>query len=197
MTRRPPKKLSPATKPSDPTAALRQTLSRQKKAELVATLLELAHADRAVLRELSDRFDVATPANELVDATRQAIADATAFDPRDINTNFSYDYGAYREVQRNLARLSGSGQVRQAMELALELMREGSRQVEMSDEGMMTEDIEDCLNAVLKPVAKEQPAGRRSHRPWCSAMLANDRIRCIARKPLESLRGEFQRDRPR
>jgi hypothetical protein len=27
---------------------------------------------------------------------------------------------------------------------------------------------------------------------WCSAMLANDRVGCIAREPLESLRNHFQ-----
>ena len=40
------------------------------------------------------------------------------------------------------------------MQLALELMKQGSYQVEMSDEGMMTADIEDCLSVVLKAVEK-------------------------------------------
>ena len=44
-------------------------------------------------------------ADELVAATRQAIADATDFDERDINRNFDYDYEAYSEVKRNLGRL--------------------------------------------------------------------------------------------
>jgi hypothetical protein len=43
---------------------------RCSKAELVAVLLELAQADRAVLRQLTARFAVATPADELVTATR-------------------------------------------------------------------------------------------------------------------------------
>ena len=33
----------------------------------------------------------------------------------------------------------------------LELMNRGSYQVEMSDEGMMTEDIEECLQVVARP----------------------------------------------
>jgi hypothetical protein len=41
----------------------------------------------------SARFDVATTPDELVAATRQAIANATAFDARDINRNFDYDSG--------------------------------------------------------------------------------------------------------
>jgi hypothetical protein len=61
---------------------------------------------------------VATTPDELVAATRQAIADATAFDARDINRNFNHDYEAYVEVKWNLGRLVASGQLRLAMQLA-------------------------------------------------------------------------------
>ena len=89
----------PSRKPSGPTAALRQALARRKKAELVDVLVELAEADRGILRQLTARFDVATTPDELVAATRQAIADATDFDERDINRNFDYDDEAYGEVK--------------------------------------------------------------------------------------------------
>ena len=59
----------------------------------------------------------------------QAIADATDFDERDINRNFAYDHAAYGEVKRNLSRLIDLGQLRLAMELSLELMKEGSRRL--------------------------------------------------------------------
>src|SRR5262249_53122471 len=164
---------------------------RRKKAELVDVLMELAEADRGVLRQLTARFDVATSPDELVAATRQAIADATDFDERDINRNFDYDYEAYGEVKRNLDRLIGSGQLRLAMPLALELMKRGSYQVEMSDEGLMTDDIEDCLNTVLEALRKcDLPAAEVIG--WCSAMLENDRIGFIAREPLEALRRRVQ-----
>jgi len=169
---------------------------RRSKAELVDVLLELAQADRAVLRQLTARFEVAAPADELVTATRQAIADATDFDERDINRNFDYDYEAYHEVKRNLSRLIDSGQLHLAMQLALELMKQGSYQVEMSDEGMMTEDIEDCLSVVLTALKKcDLPADEVL--TWCSAMLANDRVAFIAREPLQSLRKQFQAARQR
>lgn len=145
-----PKSSVPSRKPSGPAAALRRALARRNKTELVDVLIELAEADRGVLRQLTARFDVATDPDDLVAATRQAIADATAFDKRDINRNFAYDDQAYSAVKRNLGRLIGSGQLRRAMTLALELMKRGSHQVEMSDEGLMTEDIEDCLNVVLE-----------------------------------------------
>src|SRR5262249_27164145 len=141
MPRRQPQKPAPAGKRSPSPAALRQALSRRTKAELVEVLLELAQADRGVLRQLTARFVVAAAPDELVAATRQAIADATAFDERDINRNFAYDYEAYAEVRRNLGRLIEVGQLRLAMQLAIELMQQGSHQVEMSDEGLMTQDI--------------------------------------------------------
>ena len=186
MPRRSPRETGPVVKPPGPAAELRQALTRRKKAELVDVLLELAQADRGVLRQLTARFDVATTPDELVAATRQAIADATDFDERDINRNFDYDYEAYGEVKRNLGRLIDSGQLRLAMQLALELMKQGSYQVEMSDEGLMTEDIEDCLSVVLEALKKcDLPADEVI--AWCSAMLETDRVGFIARRPLESL----------
>jgi hypothetical protein len=173
MSQRKPKQAAPVSKRPESMAPLRRALLRRKKAELVDTLLELAQADRGVLRQLTARFDVA------------------AFDERDINRNFAYDYEAYGEVKRDLGRLIGSGQLRPAMQLALELMKQGSYQVEMSDEGLMTQDIEDCLDVVVKALAKcELPAAEVI--AWCSAMLDNDRVGFIAREPLRSLRSHAQ-----
>jgi hypothetical protein len=191
MSQRKPKKAAPASKRPESMAQLLRTLSRRKKAELVDTLLELAQADRGVLRQLTARFDVAAAPDELVAATRQAIADATAFDERDINSNFDYDYEAYQEVKRNLGRLIDAGQLPLVMRLALELMKQGSYQVEMSDEGLMTQDIEDCLAVVLTALAKSDlPAAEVI--AWCSAMLDTDRVGFIAREPLQSLRSRAQ-----
>jgi uncharacterized Zn finger protein len=194
MPKRPPRsgRAVPSRKPPEPTATLRRALAGRKKAELVDVLVELAEADRGVLRQLTARFEVATAPDDLVAATRQAICDATDFDERDINRNFDYDDQAYNEVKRNLNRLIGSGQLRQAMSLALELMKQGSYQVEMSDEGLMTGDIEDCLHVVLKALEKSDlPAAEVI--AWCSAMLEKDRVGFIAREPLESLRKHFQK----
>ena len=187
-----PKSPVPLRKPPKPTVALRQALARRNKTELVEVLVELAEADRGILRQLTARFDVATTPDELNTATRLAIADATDFDERQINRNFDYDSQAYGEVKKNLGRLIDSGQLRLAMELSLELMKEGSYQVEMSDEGLMTEDIEDCLNVVLKALEKSDlPVAEVV--AWCSAMLEKDRVGFIAREPLESLRKRFQK----
>ena len=170
---------------------LRRALTKSKKSELVDALIELAQADRGVLRQLSARFDVATPPEELVTQTRQAISDATAFDERDINRNFDYDYEAYAEVKRHLGHLTASGQLRLAMPLALELMKRGSYQVEMSDEGLMSDDIEDCLSVVIESLTQSDvPANEVI--AWCTAMRASDRVGFIAETPLEALRQRVQ-----
>ena len=191
MPRRKPKKPAVAKKRVDSARGLRQALAKRDQAELVDLLLELAQADGRIRRQLTTRFNVAAAPDELVAATRRAVADATDFDERDMNQNFDYDYEAYEEVKRNLGRLVASEQWRPAMQLSLELMKDGSYQVEMSDEGLMTHDIEDCLAVVLKALKRcDLPADQII--AWCTAMLDHDRVKFIAREELQSLRTHFQ-----
>ena len=187
MPKRRLKKVPKAVKPTGSVAGLRKALARRRRDELVAIVMELASNDRRLLGQLTSRFEVAVPPEELVGATRQAIVGATDFDERDANHNFDYDYDAYIEVRRNLSRLLGLDQLPAAMELALELMKEGSRQVEMSDEGLMTDDIEECLMVVIKALGKSNlPTSEVL--TWCSAMLENDRVGFICERELKSLR---------
>jgi len=191
MPKRRLKKVPKAVKATGSVEGLRKALTRRRKDELVAIVMELASKDRRILGQLTSRFEVATPPEELVVATRQAIANATDFDDRDMNHNFDYDDEAYDEVQRNLKRLLDLDQLPSAMELALELMKEGSCQVEMSDEGLMTDDIEECLTVVIKALGKcGLPTGEVL--AWCSAMLDNDRVGFICEGELQSLRQHFE-----
>ena len=191
MPRRRLKNVPKAVKTTGSVKGLRKALARCRKDELVAIVMELASADRKILGQLTSRFAVATPPKELVGATRQAIADATDFDERDANHNFDYDYDAYIEVRRNLSRLLDQDQLTSVMELALELMEEGSRQVEMSDEGLMTDDIEECLMVVIKALRKcDLPTG--DVLAWCSSMLDADRVEFICDRELASLRQHFK-----
>ena len=173
---------------ADSVERLRKALGKATKGELVDILVELARDDRDLFRQLGARFKLEVPAEELAAATRLAIADATDFDEREINRNFSYDYAAYDEVQRNLSRLVAVGQLPLAMELSLELMKQGSYQVEMSDEGMMTADIEECLAVVVKALKKSAlpPADVIA---WCDRMLKADRVGFIYREELQTLHG--------
>ena len=169
---------------------LRKALGKRTKAELVDVMMEFARADRGVLRQLESRFKLEVPPKGLVAATRQAIADATDFDEREINYNFDYDYGAYGAVKRNFGRLIDLGHLRTVMELSLELMDQGSYQVEMSDEGMMTGNIEECLQVVIKALKQcDLPADDVT--AWCAGMLKKDRVGFICDEGLRALQNRF------
>jgi hypothetical protein len=184
MAKRLPKKV---VKTADVSQRLRKALSKRSKDDLIAVLEELAKEDRNILRRLEAHFELEAPPTELVAATRRAIADATDFDERDANYNFDYDHAAYDEVKRNLVRLVTLKQLRPAMELALELMSAGSRQVEMSDEGLMTEEIEECLLVVVKALAKcDLPSDEKL--AWCAAMTKRDRVGFICDDEIQTLR---------
>jgi len=170
---------------------LARALARRRKAELIEVIVEIARADRGIMRQLEMQFIVEVPPKELVAETRQAIVDATEFDEREINYNFDYDYQAYTTVKRNFGRLIKLGHLREAMKLSLELMKQGSYQVEMSDEGMMTDDIEACLQVVISALKK-------SHLPdddviaWCAAMAKTDRVGFICDTELRALRKQLK-----
>ena len=188
MSKRRPKKVS---KTRDMVPRLRKALAKRKKDELIDVLVEWAKEDRSLLRRLAEQFDLESPPQELAAATRQAIADATDFDERDINRNFDYDSAAYTEVQRNLGRLIVLGELRLAMELSLELMKQGSCQVEMSDEGLMTQDIEECLAVVTQALKKcDLPPGEVI--AWCAEMAKRDRVGFIFDRELAALRKHFE-----
>ena len=188
MPKRRPQK---AVKTAEVAERLRKALAKRTKGELVDVLVELAGADRNLLRRIDARFGLEAPPQELVVATRQAIADATDFDERDINRNFDYDSEAYDQVERNLVRLVELGQLRLAMELSLELMDQGSRQVEMSDEGLMTEEIEECFQVVAQALQKcDLPRGEVH--AWCDEMLRRDRVGFIYDRELQVLRKHFE-----
>jgi hypothetical protein len=80
------------------------------------------------------------------------------------------------------------------MELSLELMRQGSYQVEMSDEGLMTQDIEECLSVVVKALKKgDLPANNVI--AWCAEMSKKDRVGFIYDQELKALRNHFETSR--
>jgi hypothetical protein len=74
------------------------------------------------------------------------------------------------------------------MELSLELIKQGSYQVEMSDEGMMTADVEECL-AVVVTALKKSDLPPADAIVWCDRMLKADRVGFIYREELQTLHG--------
>lgn len=158
---------------------------------MINIIVELARADRGIMRQLEMQFGVEAPPKELVAATRQAIIDATDFDEREANYNFDYDYQAYGTVKRNFGRLIELGHLRDTMKLSLELMDKGSYQVEMSDEGLMTDDIEECLQVVITTLKKcNLPTDDAI--AWCTAMTKKDRVGFICDTDLQTLRKRLE-----
>lgn len=185
------RRVKKSVKASDVAPRLRKALAKRTKDQLVEILVELASKDRQILRRLTERIDLEASPQELAAATRHAIADATDFDERDINRNFDYDDEAYGEVKRNLARLVDQGELRLAMDLSLELMKQGSCRVEMSDEGLMTQDIEECL-AVVTQALKKCDLPPAEVIAWCAAMAKRDRVGFIFKRELGAIRNHFE-----
>jgi hypothetical protein len=190
MAKRGSKKVPRILKSTGSPDRLAKALAKRTKAELVDALVEIAKGDRGILRQLESRFGVEALPEELVAATRQAIADATYFDEREVNYNFDYDYEAYHAVKRNFGRLIELGHLRTAMQLSLQLMDEGSYQVEISDEGLMTEDLEGCLYVVTKALEKCDLRPQEVI-AWCDEMRKKDRVGFICEKGLRGLQNRF------
>jgi hypothetical protein len=181
----PKKKSKRILRPTRPQIDWHDILSKQTKTALVDELVELIEGDDRFARRLVQRFHVGLPSETLIEDTLQAIADATDYDPRQMNRNFDYDYEAYESVQKNLGKLIEAEHLEPAMEMALELMRSGSEQVEMSDEGLMTDDIEECLRVVIKAVkSADLPVG--TVKTWVQKMRRADRVGFICDKDLEA-----------
>lgn len=194
IKRKATKAVKKTVKTQDVMVRLRKLLTKCTKSELVEAILELAKSDSKTFRWLCTRFRFEHSPEELADATHQAILTATDFDEREINYNFDYDYGAYDEVQRHLSRIVKQDQLHLAMELSLELMKLGSYQVEMSDEGLMTDDIEECLHVVIKAVKKcDLPSAEIV--AWCRNMALNDRTGFICDKEICDLQKHFEKPR--
>ena len=73
----------------------------------------------------------------------------------------------------------------------LEPMRSGSYQVEMSDEGLMTADVERCLRVVLRGVEKSKLPPTRIV-AWCDALRKSDRVGFILAKEVNAVKARLE-----
>lgn len=94
-------------------------------------------------------------------------------------------------MKRNFGRLVKSGHLHEAMALSLELMNQGSYQVEASDEGLMTYEIEECLQVVIKALQKSNLPPKDLN-DWCTQMIKKDRVAYICNDELKALRERFR-----
>jgi len=149
-------------------------------------ILAIARKQPDVTRELESQLNVEKPVDLLVNDVSCAISVATDFDERMMNQNFDVDWQAYADIRKGLKQLIASGHLDDAKSLALQLMKEGSYQVECSDEGLMTDDICECLRPVIRAV---KAAGGDAAAQWAKQMQNADRMGFICDKELAELRG--------
>ena len=135
-------------------------------------------------RDLEAVLDIEKPVDLLVVDVSSAIGRATDFEDRMMNHNFDVDWHAYEDVKQGLKKLIKLGQLEDAKTLALKLMKEGSHQVECSDEGMMTDDIQECLRPVIRAV---RAAADKETVKWALEMQRADRVRFICDQELKQL----------
>lgn len=170
---------------SDRFPLIESELHKRTKAELIALVLVIAREHAVVARELEDRLAIEKPLDLLIADVSSAIDLATDFDERMMNHNFDVDWQAYADVQKGLALLVELNHLADAKSLALQLMKDGSYQVECSDEGLMTDEISECLQPVIRAV---EAAGGDEAAKWAADMQAADRVGFICDKELAELR---------
>lgn len=185
MVKKGTKKLRNSAK-SDRFSLIEKELRQRTKAKLVAMILAMAKEHAVVARELEDRLTIEKPVDLLVADVSSAIDRATDFDERMMNHNFDVDWQAYADVQKGLSLLVDLGRLAEAKSLALKLMKDGSYQVECSDEGLMTDAISQCLKPVIRGV---KAAGGDEAVKWAGDMQTADRVGLICHKELAELWG--------
>jgi hypothetical protein len=168
------------------TELLRASLKKTKKADLVEMTLRLAHESKASEWMLEEEVGLDKPVALLVHDLAVAIDIATKVDETRLNYNFDYDHRAYEAVRRGLLQLIQKNAIDEAKNVALKLMDQGSYQVECSDEGLMHEEIENCLRPVI--AAARSSGGRE----WALQMLRRDRMGFLCQQELSELAGVAQ-----
>lgn len=159
-------------------------LCKLTKQEIVDILVSTCRKSESSRLYVERFLKLEVPAELLEADVMSAIIQATEIDESQINYNFDYDYQAYERVGvgfKSLIKLEAYTMVKT---LALELMKRGSLQVECSDEGLMCEDIESCLNPVIKALKSVDTDGGQA---WAESMIAADRVGFICDKKLEQM----------
>lgn len=158
---------------------LRAALKKMKKADLVELTLRIAQEGKPNEWLLEREVGLDKPVGLLVNDVEVAIDIATKVDEHRLNYNFEYDWRAYEAIQRGLSQLVQKGKIEEAKALALKLMQKGSYQIECSDEGLMREEVENCLRPVISAAAASSGGSG-----WAREMLRCDGTGCICQREL-------------
>lgn len=155
---------------------IESTLRKLRKDDLIELLMGLDTYDPAVRWSIEAEIGLQKPVDLVAHDLRHAIEIATKVDERRANDNFGYSWQAYEEVARGFKLLVRQNELESTKQIAIEFMAKASYQVACSDEGLMAEEIEDCLKPVIEAVAN---AGGEQAKQWATAMIAADEVGVI------------------
>ena len=102
-------------------------------------------------------------------------------------TQFPGTFYPLQERAFSVAKKGTSGHLAEAKSLALQLMKDGSYQAECSDEGLMSDEICECLKPVIQAV---KAAGGSEAVRWAKDMRKADRSGCLCDRKLAQLQGK-------
>lgn len=166
------------------TELLRTALSQLEKDDLVELAVRAAQEEKAVQWLLEEQTRLEKPVELLVHTIEDAIKIATRVNEHELNRNSHYDWRAYKAAESGLTQLIEKQAIEEAKALALTLIERGGHQINCSDEGMMREEIEDCLRPVIAAVAFSPGAS-----DWARDMLTRDTSGFICEGELRELAG--------
>ena len=160
-----------------------RALRFQGKEQLVQILTKLCVENIQARWSIEAELEMSKPVELILLDIREAIRRATQVDEKRINHNPPVDWEAYAEVKRLMEMLVSVGASDEAMEIAIHFMGEASRQIEYSDEGMMLEEVEACLQPILDSL---KDFDERQRALWSLRMQAADRVGFVCHDKLQS-----------
>ncbi|MES2569111.1 MAG: hypothetical protein V4710_03535, partial [Verrucomicrobiota bacterium] len=127
---------------------VRVIVQKMSKKDLVDLVCRLATDNPAIADGLLIEAADGLGKEDLIPAIRAAIKSATYVPGDLINCSFSWDDAAYDRIEKGLEKLMSLGRTEEAMQLAVEVMKSGSAQIELSDVGDMLNDVVRCICVV-------------------------------------------------
>ena len=158
-------------------------LKRQRKQDLIEVLGKLCDANVHARWIIETHFAIAKPVEVILHDLREAIRLATKVDEQRLNDNFDFDYDAYAEVKRLFETLLALGALREAGDIAVQFMGDASHQIASSDEGMMLDEVKECLQPVLAAMKGMEVTERAA---WAQRMQRADVVGFVCSDILSS-----------
>ncbi len=159
-----------------------KALRRVRKDTLIQLLSRLCDESIYARWCIEAELEISKPLDLILHDLREAIRLATDAGDEPVNNNLTTDWKAYAEVKRLMELLVSAGALNEAMEIAIHFMEEASHQIEGSDEGMMLEDVEECLQPVLDALENFDETQRSS---WAFRMQRSDCLGVVCRERLQ------------